>query len=133
MIHSVKKYVLISAGWVFAGLYFLNILVGYKPFYHGMGFSHPSNYAALVIFSLCASTVSLFSKPFLSALSRHYEYAADHFAVRVTGASRPMAEAIALLAKDNLSNLNPHPWYSFFHYSHPAPVERVEAILNSNP
>ena len=32
------------------------------------------------------------------------------------------------LSKENLANLNPHPWYSFFHYTHPSPVERIQAI-----
>jgi STE24 endopeptidase len=28
----------------------------------------------------------------------------------------------------NLSNLTPHPWYSAYHYSHPTPTERIDAI-----
>jgi STE24 endopeptidase len=30
---------------------------------------------------------------------------------------------------ENLSNLDPHPWYSAWHYSHPALVERLAAIV----
>ena len=132
-LNHIKKYMLAGAGWSLLGLYFLSVLIDYEPFYHGLGFSHPSNYAALIIFSLCASTISVFFKPLLSALSRRHEYAADRFAVKVTESPRSMAEVIALLTKENLSNLNPHPWYSFFHYSHPAPVERVQAIFASSP
>jgi STE24 endopeptidase len=99
-----------------------------EVFYAGFGFSHPSNYAALVIFGLGASALSFLLTPFFSMLSRKFEYDADQFAIEVLDRPETMSEVIALLTKENLSNINPHPWYSFFHYSHPAPVERVRAI-----
>jgi len=61
-------------------------------------------------------------------LSRKHEYEADGFSVRTTGEKEPMIAALVKLSKDNLSNLTPHPWYSFYHYSHPTTNERAEAI-----
>ena len=110
------------------GLYLLSQLFRVEVFYYGFGFSHPSNYAALVIFSLGVSALSFLFTPFFSMLSRRFEYKADKFAINALESPEAMAEVIALLTKKNLMNVNPHPWYSFFHYSHPAPVERVRAI-----
>ena len=39
-----------------------------------------------------------------------------------------MISALKRLSADNLSNLNPHPLYVWFHYSHPPVVERVAAL-----
>jgi len=32
------------------------------------------------------------------------------------------------LSEKNLSNLTPHPLFSAYHYSHPALIERLDAI-----
>jgi STE24 endopeptidase len=39
-----------------------------------------------------------------------------------------MVSALKRLAKDNLSNLHPHPWYVRFYYSHPPLTERIEYL-----
>jgi STE24 endopeptidase len=36
--------------------------------------------------------------------------------------------ALKGLARENLSNLTPHPAYSAFYYSHPTLIERVAAL-----
>jgi STE24 endopeptidase len=46
----------------------------------------------------------------------------------LTGTSEPMINALKRLAKDNLSNLHPHPWYVWFYYSHPPLIERIEYL-----
>jgi len=32
------------------------------------------------------------------------------------------------LASQNLANLVPHPFYAWFYYSHPAPVQRIARL-----
>ena len=39
-----------------------------------------------------------------------------------------MISALLRLSRENLSNLTPHPLYSFFHYSHPTLAERIAAL-----
>ncbi len=39
-----------------------------------------------------------------------------------------MIIALKRLARDNLSNLHPHPWYVIFYYSHPPLTERIEYL-----
>jgi len=53
----------------------------------------------------------------------------------LSGVLRDVRELLALknsalvkLSRDNLSNLWPHPLYSFWHYSHPTLRERLAAI-----
>ncbi|HNU71618.1 MAG TPA: M48 family metallopeptidase [Thermodesulfobacteriota bacterium] len=127
-LRHIRKRVILNGILSLVSLYVISRLFGMAEFYNGLGFSHPSNYAALVIFSLCASAFSFLVTPVLSTLSRRLEYHADSFAVNTLMQPEAMKEAIVILSKKNLTNLNPHPWYSFFHYTHPAPVERIQAI-----
>jgi len=64
----------------------------------------------------------------LAELPNYWGLSADRFAAATLRDGRPMEEALVNLTVKNLSNLTPHPWYSFYHYSHPTPVERIEAI-----
>ena len=64
----------------------------------------------------------------MNRLSRKHEYEAERFAAMTLHNGKPMEEALVYLTVKNLSNLNPHPWYSAYHYSHPTPVERISAI-----
>ena len=40
----------------------------------------------------------------------------------------PLATAFKRMAADNLANLNPHPLYVAFHYTHPPLLERVDCL-----
>ncbi len=92
------------------------------------GVTPPSFFAKVVILGFLFGIVSFPLTPLLSALTRHYEREADAFAVRVTGDAESLASSLTKLARDNLSNLHPHPWYAAFYYSHPPVVERVRRI-----
>ncbi|RMG42193.1 MAG: M48 family peptidase [Candidatus Dadabacteria bacterium] len=126
--HHIKKGMLISLGGMLAGFFVLAQLLNYQPLYQAFGFEGPAYHAALVIFALIFSPVMFFIGPFFNLISRKFEYQADSFAVKLTGDYRPLADALIELSKKNLSNLNPHPLYSFVHYSHPTLVERIEAM-----
>ena len=60
--------------------------------------------------------------------SRRQEYQADRFAVRAVGSAAGLRSALLRLGRENLTNLSPHPLYSFFHYSHPTLAERIAAM-----
>ncbi|MFN8006224.1 MAG: M48 family metalloprotease [Terriglobia bacterium] len=59
--------------------------------------------------------------PLLSWLSRRHEYQADRYAAMAIADSEPMIQSLVKLTKDNLSNLTPHPLYSFFTILIPPP------------
>jgi STE24 endopeptidase len=64
----------------------------------------------------------------MNLFSRKNEFEADSFAVETTNLNNDMANALKKLSKDNLSNLTPHPFYVFIHYSHPPVLERIRKI-----
>ncbi|MBN1375820.1 MAG: M48 family metalloprotease, partial [Dehalococcoidia bacterium] len=57
---------------------------------------------------------------------------ADRFAALTGPGPLQLEGALKKLAADNLSNLTPHPFYTFLYYSHPPLIERIEAIKSNN-
>ncbi len=90
----------------------------------------PSIHAKLLLVAFIGSLVVFPVKPLLAYLSRRHEIEADDFALQLTQRPVPMANGLIKLAKDNLANLHPHPWYASFYYSHPPMVQRVKRILS---
>lgn len=92
------------------------------------GLSAASFPARLLMLGVVASLVLFPLTPLFSAWSRHDEREADAFAVALYGAPQALAEALAKLGTENLSNLHPHPLYAAFYYSHPPLAERIGAL-----
>jgi STE24 endopeptidase len=109
-------------------LFVLSRLVPWPPLYAAFGFDGPSLHAALALFSLAGGPFVFWVAPLSSRLSRRHEYEADRYAVSLARAPAALKSALLRLNGENLSNLHPHPWYSAWHYSHPALVERLAAI-----
>ena len=63
--------------------------------------------------------------PLGSWWSRRQERQADGFAIDMVGSGTELASGLVKLARENLSNLFPHPFYAAFYYSHPPLVDRV--------
>ena len=129
--HNVKQHVfkglLLSATLSLLLFYVLQFLLQNADFFMGFGLN-PSLHVGLVLF-VAVSGVFLFPlTPLFNALSRKHEYEADAFAAATTKDSQSMQSALLKLTRDNLSQLSPHPWYSFFHYSHPTTEERLTAL-----
>jgi STE24 endopeptidase len=93
-----------------------------------LGIAPASFFAQVVILGFLGSLVSFPLTPVGSWLSRRHERQADRFASELTGEPAALASALVKLARENLSNLHPHPLYAWFHYSHPPIVERVRAL-----
>ena len=126
--NHIKKGLILSLVGMLFGLWILSLLLHYEPFFQAFGFSRPSYHAAIILFGFCSGPFTFFLTPLGSILSRKYEYEADRFAVDATGTAEFLKQALLKLSKDNLSNLTPHPWYSFYHYSHPTLAERLKAM-----
>jgi len=123
----IRRMLLVQTVFLFVGLYLLSWLLNAPWFFSAFGLT-PSNHAALVLFSIVSGPATFYLGPLMNRLSRHHEYEADRFAAKTLGEGKPMEEALINLTVKNLSNLNPHPWYSAYHYSHPTPAERISAI-----
>jgi STE24 endopeptidase len=61
-------------------------------------------------------------------MSRKNEYQADRYAAETTGTGEHLITALKKLSVKNLSNLTPHPFTVFLHYSHPTVHQRVVAL-----
>lgn len=125
--HIPQRLALGVAGTV-AGLWVLSLLLDYAPLFAAFGIAELSHHAALVLLVLLAGPFTFWLGPLSALWSRRHEYAADQFASRAVDSSRPLGDALIKLSRDNLANLAPHPWYSFYHYSHPTLVERLAAL-----
>jgi STE24 endopeptidase len=84
--------------------------------------------AGLVLGLLWVGPLDQLLAPLTNKLSLAHEREADTFAVDVMNDGRPMVDALAALASENLSNPFPHPLYEAFHYDHPPIPERMEYI-----
>ncbi len=130
--HYKKKHILkgMILGIVEAGImfYLLSVFISYEGLFKAFYVENVSVYGGLVFFGMLYAPIVFFLSLINSAVSRKNEYEADKFAVTTTGFSKPMVEALKKLSVNNLSNLVPHPFYVFLHYSHPPVLERIRAI-----
>ena len=134
--HYQKKHILkgMIMGIVQAGImfYLLSLLISYEGLFHAFYVENISVYGGLVFFGILYTPVAFFSGLITLWISRKNEYDADQFAVKTTGFSKPMIEALKKLSVNNFSNLVPHPFYVFLNYSHPPVLERIRAIESPN-
>ncbi|MBI4136015.1 MAG: M48 family metallopeptidase [Candidatus Vogelbacteria bacterium] len=92
------------------------------------GLEQPSLYANLFFFFIAYTFLERLFKIANNVFSRSYEYEADAFAARLTGRPEALISGLKKLAKNNLSNLTPHPFYVFINYSHPPLLDRFAAL-----
>jgi len=110
----------------------IRLILGWEGFFLAFGFSSPSLHALLFCLVFYLGPLSSFLSPILNFWFRKHEYQADQFALKRLDNSTPLKGALLKLGKNNLSNLRPHPVYSFWHYSHPALPERLAALEAEN-
>ena len=84
-------------------------------------------YLNLLAFGLLFNPISTIIGIFMNVFSRKNEFEADEFAAR-TYSGESLGTALKKLSVENLSNLTPHPYYVFMHYSHPPVLERLKAL-----
>jgi STE24 endopeptidase len=116
-------------------IFYLTFRVLQAPgFQEAFNFSSANLWVGLLILGLFWSRAFYFLRPFPMAMSRRFERHADRFALGLMGDPEPMTQALKRLAKDNLANLNPHPFTVWFNYSHPPLHTRIEALqADGNP
>lgn len=121
--HTVQS-LLISLLHTGVVLFLFSLLVNSAALSMVLGVEEPNFHIGLVAFGILYSPVSFILGIFMNILSRKNEYQADAFAARNYSADA-LASALKKLSVKNLSNLTPHPLYVFFHYSHPALLQRL--------
>jgi STE24 endopeptidase len=81
----------------------------------------------LVAFGILYSPVGTVLSILMNINSRKNEFEADHYA-KTTYSGVALELALKKLSVDSLSNLHPHPFYTFIHYSHPPLLKRLSAL-----
>ena len=130
--HFKKKHVLKGLAksliFSFIGFAILGYVYDLKSFYLGHGVTtEPSDYMALLLFSMISGAYTFLLTPLSSLTSRKYEFEADEFASKNAKASK-LISALVKLYKDNASTLTPDPLYSAFYHSHPPALIRVKYL-----
>ncbi|MFA6778809.1 MAG: M48 family metallopeptidase [Paludibacteraceae bacterium] len=117
---------LINSGVIF---FILSLVLGRysEDFAEALGSQTPSFQLSLIVFGVLYTPISTLLGVGLNVISRKNEYEADYFA-KSNGLAQPLGEALKKLSITSLSNLNPHPAYVFFHYSHPTILQRLQNL-----
>ncbi|MEA1898876.1 MAG: M48 family metallopeptidase [Bacteroidota bacterium] len=95
-----------------------------------LGVGEASFHVSLIAFGILYSPISTILGLGMNVLSRKNEFEADAYARKYFSAEH-LSSALKTLTVKNLGNLQPHPLYVFFNYSHPPVLKRIEALQDS--
>mgnify|MGYP000871672447 FL=1 len=125
--HIVKSMVL-SVTHLGVMFWVLSLFLQQEALFEAFFVTEPSVYTGLLFFGLLFTPVELVLSVLLNVFSRKNEFEADAFSAMTTGDADSLVRALKKLSADNLSNLTPHPFDVFLHYSHPPVLERIRAL-----
>lgn len=111
-------------------LFVFSLFVSSPQLSQALGVDGVQFHIGLLAFGLLFSPISLIIGLLMNALSRHNEYAADHFAA-VHADGQALVSALKKLSANSLGNPTPHAAYVWFHYSHPPLLQRMKALAKS--
>jgi STE24 endopeptidase len=122
--HNLKR-IIISQIEILAFFFLFGQMIYNQHMYHAFGFSAPRVFIGLILFSMLYQPIEHVLGFLGNIWSRSMEFEADQFAVDM---GYDLRSGLLKLHLENLSNLNPDPWYSAYHYTHPPLLERQRAI-----
>lgn len=129
--HYKKKHVLtgLLIGIIQTGimLFIFSLLIGSPVLSNALGVEVPRFHIGLIAFGILYSPLSFGLGIIMNIISRKNEYQADAFAARF-GLAEQLASGLKKLSVKSLTNLTPHPFYVFFHYSHPTLLQRLNRL-----
>ncbi len=120
------KGIVVNLLLVFAGLYLVHL--AYNWVLASYQISQLTQLEYLPYLGLFLFLFSLITMPISNALSRHFEFQADAFAVSALKQPETGVTALQKLAELNLTDPEPHPVIEFIFHSHPSITRRVQAI-----
>lgn len=108
-------------------LFLLSRMVFNSEVSYAMGGDKSALHLNIMAFGILYSPISTLIGLIGNIISRKNEYEADEYAVKTYGGA-PLISALKKMSGDHLSNLTPHPAYTFLHYSHPPLLQRILAM-----
>ena len=131
-LHHIAKMIVASILHTGILFYVLSFTLNNKDIFEAFGMINMSIYASLIFFGFLFSPINLLVSIVFNIFSRRNEFSADVFAAKTTGSPENLITGLKKLSRVNLSNLTPHPFHVFFHYSHPPILERISALNQSH-
>ena len=132
--HYKKKHIFISMILTIFQLgimcYLFELCMSYDLIANALGSSTMNFHIGIIAFSFLYSPVGLIIGVLMNILSRKNEFEADNYA-KETYDGNSLSLALKKLSVDSLSNLYPHPFYVFIHYSHPPLIQRLSKLNKS--
>lgn len=129
--HFKKKHIVMN---IFQSIFFMGVMLFILSLFvfnedlsKAMGAETLSIHLNLIAFSFLYAPFSTLLGLLTSVISRKNEYEADAYAKDTYGGEE-LISALKKLSVTNLSNMNPHPAYVFFNYSHPTVLQRFEKL-----
>lgn len=112
-------------------LFILGLLLGNPLLADAFHVQQSNFHIGLLAFGILYSPISELTGVIMNVISRKFEYQADDFAKQTYG-GRYLITSLKKLSKNSLSNLTPHSWNVFFHYSHPTLLQRILNLKNTS-
>lgn len=129
--HFKKKHILLSMILTIFQLgimcYLFELCMSFDLIANALGSSIMNFHIGIIAFGFLYSPVGLIIGVLMNILSRKNEFEADNYA-KETYDGNSLSLALKKLSVDSLSNLYPHPFYVFIHYSHPPLIQRLSKL-----
>jgi STE24 endopeptidase len=126
--HHIGKSLILIGGVTFVLFYVASQLMRGDVLYDSFGFSGTPVYVGLFLVFVLYAPLQFLISPLGLAISRTFERDADRYACMSLGDGTSLINALKRMARDNLSNLQPHPLFAWFNYSHPPLTERLTLL-----
>jgi Zn-dependent protease with chaperone function len=129
--HHIWKGLLIAVAFVLLATFFADRLLRNVIRRHGrrFGFHRLGDPASLPLILLFAVLFNFVTLPIQNGISRHYEYRADEYGMKLSGVTDEVAEiTFDKLSAYNLSDPEPPAVIELWFYDHPALYKRVENV-----
>lgn len=125
--HILKLLVLIILQ-AFMFIWFASYLLGSSLPYEFAKISPIFYSGILIAYFFFFDLLGFFITPILNIISRRFEYQADAFSKELMGSGAPLIRSFEKFVTRELDNINPHPLYESFYYSHPSLLKRIKAL-----
>ncbi len=124
-LNHIPKNIVASILQIGAMLLLLSLILSNQQLSLAFGMEHISVHASLVFFGFLYSPINLLLSILFNFISRQHEFAADKYAAETTGSCKHLISGLKKLCGANRTNLTPHTFMVFLHYSHPPAIERI--------
>lgn len=124
----ILKFLVLSILQAFLFIWFASYLLGTELPYNFANTPKIFYTGLWITYFFFFDLVSYFINPLIGLISRRFEYQADAFSKKLLGTGAPLIKTFEKFVTRELDNINPHPWFESFYYSHPSLLKRIRAL-----